>query len=127
MRLMLDTVKEIEHAKIELADRQMAAQIEENKRQHEIRTARLTSDKDTADKKIAFGNKVFFFVFALVAVVIAVLLAAAFFGNEQQRETALRFGDVIRSALAGLGAIALIFIAWKKFAQFFNGNNNENQ
>ena len=127
MRAVLETIKGIEEAKIELADRQMAAQAEEDKRLHEYRMAFLTAEKNVADKKIAFGNKVFFFVFALVTAVIAVLLTAAFFGDEQQRETALRFGDVIRSVLAGVGAVALIFIAWKKFAQFFNGNNNENQ
>ena len=96
---------DVTRQQIDLAGQQIMASDKENERTHHFHMARLTAMENTESRMMKALKMFFFAIFTFVAIVIFITMYMAFWGDENQRETALNFLKWPLAGIAGFGII----------------------
>ena len=96
---------QLEYQRLDVAGQQIIASDKENERTHHFHMARLTAMEKIESGKMKALKMFFFAIFIFVAIVIFITMYMAFWGDDNQRETALNFLKWPLAGIAGFGII----------------------
>ena len=113
---ILNKRNEFEEAKIKLWDKQIEYDAQTTKLHHELQMKKLSNEDDDRKRHIGLTGIALFFVAIITFTLISILGYMAFWGEPEQKSTALKIIEIIFTALGGYGVLSAAGNAFKKIS-----------